>query len=159
MFCRWPFYARAHICFMYCSNLDILFAYPSHLGPWATFGGLVRLVVVRVQDIFPGYWSFCVSWEVIINFMQYLKNVTKHNFRGPFGDFWWALAAMKISRECSIKRTTVYRHDCHDDCYFATFLDLFYALWALGPHLVPFWRALCSKYFFLALAILCCWGC
>ena len=45
-------YARAHIGFMYCGNLDILFVYPSHLGPWATFGGLVRLVVGRVQDFF-----------------------------------------------------------------------------------------------------------
>ena len=59
MFCQWPFYAHAHIGFMYNSNRDILFVYPSQLGPWATFGGLERLMVGRVQDIFcPGTGNF-----------------------------------------------------------------------------------------------------
>ena len=63
MFCQWPLYARAHIGFMYNNNRDILFVYPSHLGPWATFGGLERLewwAVCRIffagtgHDVSPG---------------------------------------------------------------------------------------------------------
>ena len=60
MFCRWLFYARAHIGFMFCSNLDILFVYPSHLGYWAKLGGLV---VSHEQDIFPGTCQFVSPWK------------------------------------------------------------------------------------------------
>ena len=67
--------------------LDNLFVYPSHLGPWATFGGLVRFVVGRVQDIlFRVLVMLCLLGS---NYQLYALspkfNQTK--FRGPFGPF------------------------------------------------------------------------
>ena len=147
MFCQWPLYARAHIGFMYNNNRDILFVYPSHLGPWATFGGLEKAWVVgRVQDIFSGYWSWCVSWEVISNFMQYLHSLTKPKFPGTVWAFWWALAAMQnlpgvfhIAHHCMSLWLASFR------CNFATCQDLSYALWVATLTFLYFFKSIKRK--------------
>ena len=85
-----------------CGNLDILFVYPSHLGPWATFGGLVRLVVGRVQDKF--FFRILVILCLLGSNYQFYAISPKFNqtqVPGPVWAFcfWWALAAMKIFRD------------------------------------------------------------
>ena len=119
----------AHIGFMY---KEPWYVYPSRLGPWATFGGLERIVVGRVHDIFSGYRSFCVSWEVISNFMPYLHSLTKQNFRGPFGPSggplwpWKSSGSIPYSAPLYVVVTIIYIASFL--CNFATWQDLSYAL-------------------------------